>query len=106
MATNELEFPKDVCSLFSPILKAGHSDKISFENLFDNIDEEKLASLEWAKFDNIIQQAYLFSDYTETHKSKLELLRHTIKNRRSSQRYYERKKQAKKNISKNNLQDK
>ncbi|KAI6655270.1 hypothetical protein LOD99_2558 [Oopsacas minuta] len=81
-----------VYSVFVSILKIEHSVKISFDNLFDNIDEEKIGSIEWVKFENIIQGAYILPDYTEVHKARLENLRRTVKNRRTSQRYYQRKK--------------
>ena len=104
MAANDNEMPTNLNSLFAPILKAEVTNTISFDNLFENIDEDKIACIEWIKFNKIIQGAYFFSDYTETHKSKLELLRQTIKNRKSSQVYYAKKKQ--KSIVKSVLQDK
>ena len=104
MAANETEFPKNLYSLFAPILKAEVTEEICFENLFENIDEDKIACVEWAKFDKIIQGAYFFPEYTEKHKSMLELLRQKIKSRKSSRIYYAKNKA--KILAKNASRDK
>ena len=85
-------------SLFAPILTIGDSDhniELSSDNLFEYIDEEKVASIRLAEFDRIIEVAYIFTGYTEEHVARLKNLRHTVKNRKSSQRSYQKQKLSK-----------
>ena len=85
-------------SLFAPILTIGDSElsvELSLNNLFEYIDEEKVSSINYMEFDKIIEVAFVFPGYTEEHMARLRNLRHTVKNRKSSQRYYQKQKISK-----------
>lgn len=94
----KLDSQDSLYSLFAPILTIGDSEQtieLSLDNLFEYIDEEKVASISLVEFDKIIETAYIFTGYTEVHMSKLKNLRHTVKNRKSSQRSYQKQKLSK-----------